>query len=236
MNHSFPNSQFAIDRNTKMPQFPQKSTTETFASETWLPKVTLAEIALLPGITTPIQTKDRQTRTVFRKVYRERKEIVIAPQNSAGMFSDIGCLCQMTSWSGANAQDPIVILRGLKRVRISAINETEATAKIETASDDYPANTQNDRQDRRAELLDAFFLRFPEQVGNQTVRPLLERDLPFGTLCDLLSFSCQLNADEYISILGELDVDQRCDIVLEMLMDSNRNFGEIEFPPAFSWN
>lgn len=219
-----------------MPHSSIKLSVDLRSVEMWLPVVTLSEEILLPGITTPIHTMDRKTRTVFRKAHRERKEIVIAPQNSAGWFSDIGCLSQMTSWSGASPQNPIVILRGLKRVRIAAINETEATANIKTATDDYPAKTQNDRAVRRAELLNAFFSRFPEQVGNQIVRPLLERDLPFGTLCDLLSFSCQLNADEYISILGELDVDQRCVLVMEMLMDSNRNLGEIEFPPAFSWN
>lgn len=219
-----------------MPHSSTKLSVDLRPIEMWLPMVTLAEETLLPGITTPIQTMNRQTRSVFRRAHRERKEVVIAPRNSAGWFSDIGCLSQMTSWSGANAQDPMIILRGLKRVRISEIKETDATANIETVADDYPTKTQNDRSERRAGLLNAFFSRFPEQMGNQTVRPLLERDLSFGTLCDLLSFSCQLTADEYIAILGELNVDQRCDIVLEMLMDSNRNLGEIEFPPAFSWN
>ncbi len=142
----------------------------------------------------------------------------------------------MSAWSGANTQDPMVIIRGLKRVRIATFDEAKESVRIDNATDYYPIKTQQGRNVRRAELLKTFFSRFPEQVENQIVRPLLARDLPFGTLCDLLSVNCLLKTDEYIAILGELDVDQRCDLVMEMLMDSNRNLGEIEFPPPFSWN
>ena len=219
-----------------MPHFPTKPTTSTRLNSCWLPVVSLEETILLPGLTVPIHELSRKTRSLFRKASRQRKEVVIAPQNSAGCFSDIGCRCQMTGWSGANTQNPLIIVRGLKRVRIETINQESQTAHIENVLDHYPEKSGFDREERRSELLQVFLSRFPKQTTNQFTQPLLERDLPFGTLCDVLAFSCKLSTVEYIVLLSELDVDQRCDFVLEMLLDANRNLSEIEFPPPFSWN
>jgi len=213
-----------------------KSANDLNSIRTDLPMITLADQAVLPGITVPIHTMDRKTRTILQKAYQDQQKVVVIAKNSAGWFSEIGCLCEVTASAEAETHGPLVILKGLKRVRIAAIDETTETVTVETVSDHYPAKSQNDRKKLREELMRAFFSQFPEQARNQIVKPMLECDLPFGSLCDLLSFNCKLNPTEYVAILGELDVDQRCDFVLELLMDVQRNPGKAEFPPPFSSN
>jgi len=94
----------------------------------------------------------------------------------------------------------------------------------------------------RSELLDGFF-DLQKRIGEdgESSTQLMEKNLPLGTLADMIAFSIDLGIFQQQQILGAVQVTSRCRKLIQFM---DEKLAEItsdqklicEFPPEFSYN
>ncbi len=135
-----------------------------------------------------------------------------------------------------------LMLQGLRRARLVTELETDLPYRLgmlEVVEDVYPQTPMIDRERRQEELVEWFGKVYPKLGFQAEVVHALGSGMQLGELCDVLAHSLKLPPEDAQRLLAQADVDQRSDLVLEMLKNQFRGTLEPvgrDFPPGFSMN
>jgi len=135
-----------------------------------------------------------------------------------------------------------LMLQGLRRAKLVIELETDLPyrlGKLELVQDVYPQTPVIDRDRRQEELVDWFRKAYPKLGLEADLIHALGSGVGLGELCDVIAHSLKLPPEAAQRLLAQADVDQRSDIVLEMLKLQFRGTFEStgrDFPPGFSLN
>jgi len=136
-----------------------------------------------------------------------------------------------------------VITQGLSRARLISELETDLpyrVGELELIQDVYPQTPVIDRDRRQEELVDWFRRVYPDLGLDAELVGALGSGVDLGELCDVISHALRLAPDDALRLLSQADVDQRSDLVLEMLKlqcrGASAGAAGREFPPGFSLN
>lgn len=136
-----------------------------------------------------------------------------------------------------------LVLKGIHRAVVVEEPVTDLPyrmGKLELYRDFYSRDTRLNREVRHKELLLSFRRLFPRNQMDALFSQVLESDIPLGVLCDILAHALKMPPTAKQSVLEELDVDVRSDLILARVRDALSAAGlEIaasRFPPEFSLN
>jgi uncharacterized protein len=135
-----------------------------------------------------------------------------------------------------------LMLQGLRRAKLVTELETDLPYRLgmlEVVEDYYPQTPLIDRERRQEELVDWFRRAYPKLGMEADIIHALGSGMGLGDLCDIIAHSLKLPPNDAQQLLAQADVDQRSDLVLEMLKIQFRETLEPagrDFPPGFSLN
>jgi Lon protease-like protein len=136
-----------------------------------------------------------------------------------------------------------LLLQGLARARVVEEVQNDRLYRVAQAELLFTASTISPHEERRlrrhlGEQVPGWFPANPQLV--EQFQKLLQRDLPLGALCDILSFALPLEPAFKQQLLEELDVERRIDRLLTRLKTPPAAMpaetGPRKFPPEFSVN
>lgn len=155
---------------------------------------------------------------------------------------DTVCLGKVISNEQLEDGRHYLMLQGLRRAKLVTELETDLPYRLgmlELIPDVYPQTPIIDRGRRQEELVDWFRKAYPKLGMEADIIHALGSGIQLGELCDVIAHSLKLPPENAQQLLAQADVDQRSDLVLEMLKLQFRgtfeNAGR-EFPPGFSLN
>lgn len=196
--------------------------------------VSLAKVAIFPGMLVPILATQEQQIRVFDRAWQSNGKVLIVGSGLVDAHRAIGCLTEIISFRFDDDHNAVVVIKGLYRSRVKS--KSDGGFASQELSDSYPAATQPHRRQQRERLLAAFEKRFPPITENHILTPAISYDLPFGQLCDLLAASCQLSEENYACLLAETDVDQRSEVLLQILLSEQSSESKSLVIPTFTLN
>lgn len=200
-------------------------------SATEICHVSLPGVVIFPGMSLPIKVTGESHLRAFEQAWQQGEEVLLtSTRGNAG----VGCLVEIQEFRFDGDHNGFVVIHGVSRQQICSNQETLSKGK--ELQDIYQGAKQSDRLSKREQLLSAFYAKFPVFAENQFLLPALESELPFGTLCDVLAASCHLSDEDYARLLAAINVDQRCDLLMEILLRNVKPESESHFPPVFSVN
>jgi uncharacterized protein len=137
-----------------------------------------------------------------------------------------------------------LLTQGVSRARLVSEQESDLpyrVAQFELLEDIYPPEPVIDRLRRQQELVGEFRQLFPKIDVDASLIYALEADIPLGELCDVIAHALRLEPSVSQQVLEQPDVDQRSDLLLDLIRSINRQSDPIEktrqkFPPSFSVN
>lgn len=135
-----------------------------------------------------------------------------------------------------------LMLQGLRRAQLVTELETDLPYRLgmlELVEDIYPQTPVIDRERRQEELVNWFRRAYPKLGLEADIIHALGSDMQLGELCDVIAHSLKLPPENAQQLLAQANVDQRSDLVLEMLKLQFRGTLEPagrDFPPGFSLN
>jgi len=152
-----------------------------------------------------------------------------------------------------------LLLAGIKRVRIVRELPPEKLfreAEVELLDDDYSHAGAANRAKLQQLLLNSFKGYLPNMPEvHQQLEELLCTEMSLGMLTDLVAYTLRFPLDAKVALLGEVDVDRRCEALLQHLRDpsalfdaakeladaANETHGQgglhgLKWPPDFSAN
>lgn len=215
------------------------------------PLFPLPSVALLPHVVQPLH--------VFEERYRELTTHALAGERLIAMavlqpgwetrydrkdvpIYPLVCLSRIELDQRLPDGRYLLLLRGLQRARILQELSTARPyreAHLELLADVYSRQPGVSRARRRRELLEQFFRLHAAGPEIPSLPEIVERELSLGALCDVLAFASGLTTEELLTILNELRVDVRSELVLGHLRRRARECcrtREPGFPPLFSRN
>jgi uncharacterized protein len=155
---------------------------------------------------------------------------------------DTVCLGKVISNEQLEDGRHYLMLQGLHRAKLMNELETDLPYRLgmlELLPDVYPQTPIIDRDRRQEELVDWFRKAYPKLGMEADLIHALGSGIQLGELCDVIAHSLKLPTEAAHRLLAQADVDQRSDLVLEMLKLQFRGTFEPtgrEFPPGFSLN
>lgn len=216
------------------------------------PLFPLPNAALFPHLAQPLHIFETRYREMTADALEHEGLIalgVLKPDHEAlydskeaPVFSSV-CLGKITLHEETEDGRYNIVVHGLTRATILEERSShspyrDAILKIE--QDIYPAATTHQRDQRRAEMVDALRQLFPALIEEVNLKTLLADEIPFGLLCDLTASALHLSPVLAADVLAEVDVDRRSEIVCRELRErmgkSRQPVPTIEFPPPFSVN
>ncbi len=135
-----------------------------------------------------------------------------------------------------------LMLQGLRRAKLVEELKTDLPYRLgmlEVIEDVYPKTPIIDRERRQEELVNWFRKAYPKLGLEADMIHALGSGIQLGELCDVIAHSLKLPPENAQRLLDQVDVDQRSDLVLELLKLQFRGTFEPtgrEFPPGFSLN
>lgn len=177
--------------------------------------VELPEVTIFPGFLQPVKVAAQTALHALEGAHLNQTSIVLSATLDETDEKRIGCLVAVQSFEFCEDRSALVILKGISRVSFNLANGV-ATNVIELR-DNYDQALLTERVDLRKKLLDAFYQKNSHWEQNQMTRSVFDFDLPLGRLCDLLAANHSLSKEQYQYVLSTLNVDERCEIVLDYL-------------------
>jgi uncharacterized protein len=212
----------------------------------------LPNLVLFPHVMQPLH--------IFERRYREMLEDALATDRLIAMsllaqgwerdyegrppIRSMACLGRITTHFRLADGTYNVLLLGLRRVRIVRELEPKRAfreAQLEICDDFYPpqeAPRHSDLQRRLREAVVQILPRLPEV--HEQLDQLLENDVSLGMLTDVLGYTLDIDLGEKQTLLEEINVYDRAEMLLGHLSALADNFAderaEDKFPPLFSAN
>lgn len=155
---------------------------------------------------------------------------------------DVVCLGKVIADECLEDGRHYLMLQGLRRAKLMSELDTDLPYRLgmlELVDDVYPKEPLIDRVRRQEELVDWFQKAYPKLGMEAEMINALGTDIPLGELCDIIAHSLKLPPENAQRLLALADVDQRSDLVLEMLKLQYRETlepADRTFPPDFSLN
>jgi uncharacterized protein len=135
-----------------------------------------------------------------------------------------------------------LLMQGLRRAKLVTELKTDLPYRLgmlDLVEDVYPQIPVIDRERRQEELVDWFRRAYPKLGLEADMVHALGSGMQLGELCDVIAHSLKLPPENAQRLLSQANVDERSDLVLEMLKLQFRGTFEPngrEFPPGFSLN
>lgn len=158
-------------------------------------------------------------------------------------LAPVACLGRVLTWQSQPKMRYNLLLVGLRRVRIVRELPPERSfreAEVEVLEDRYSASAATAREALQQSLTSSFEAMLPE-VGDagEMFNQISAKNISLGTLSDVISYALDLDLQEKLSLLKELDVDRRAQMLLSHLQREACDPADeraAAFPPAFSAN
>ena len=227
-----------------------------FLSEEFLGKVRLfplPNLVLFPHVMQPLH--------VFEPRYRDLLEDALAGDGLIAMAAlapgwkrdhegrpalyPIACLGRITTHCRLRDGTYNVLLLGLRRVRLLCELSTSRRfreAEAELCDDVCPAHSSAKRKVLRQQLREAVLHVLPTlPEAEEQLDQLLGNDMPLGTLTDVIGYILDIDTGHKLSLLAEVDVLRRAELLLRHLSDAAAELASLQepalyFPPEFSNN
>ncbi len=228
----------------------------SFAVESFSGKVRLfplPNLVLFPHVMQPLH--------IFEPRYRKMLEDALAGDQMVAMallapgwetnyegrppIHPMACLGRITSHFRLADGTYNVLLLGLRRVKL--IYELKSKrrfreAKVEVYEDLYPPQDLEQYDLLRDQLREAFLRILPLlPEAQEQLDQLIETDIPLGMLTDIISYMLDIDLNKKQSLLAEIDVYQRTELLLQYMARAIEDHDEERspfdtFPPLFSAN
>lgn len=211
----------------------------------------IPDLVLFPHVMQPVHVSEPRYRELLDDVLRGSRLITLAVL-APGWQSDYegspplhpyACLARVVVSQLLDDGTRNLLLRGLRRVRLlkelpARKNYREATAML--CEDIYPPNQADQRETLKRDLherLARLLPRLPQQ--REQWEQLLNSSLPLGTLTDVLGHALDLSLADKETLLSEVNVHRRAELLLGHLTRAEHDGGAsvfVKFPPEFSPN
>jgi hypothetical protein len=206
---------------------------------------------LFPNVMLPLHIFEPRYRCMVEDVLRADRYLAIALLRDGWQeqYESKSCPIHETVCLGRVIADErlqdgryYLLMQGLTRARLIVEEQTDLPYRIgqvDPIPDLYPHTPVIDRTRRQAELVGYFRQVFPKLDLDSTLFGTVEDGVPLGELCDLIAHALRPRPEDAQRLLEQVDVDQRSDLLLELLKLQCRDTKEQnarKFPPGFSLN
>lgn len=231
-------------------QFPNASLSASEFSGA-VPLFPLPSVSLFPNVMLPLHVFEPRYRTMVEDVLKSHRTIAMAvlqdgweptyDSNRCPVHKMV-CLGQIVADERLDDGRYFLLVQGLCRAELDHEIQTDRPYRvghIRVRKDVYPAPAIIDRDHRQQELVHYFKQIFDDLDLDSSLIAALESGVPLGELCDVIAHAMRPDADSAKRLLEQADVDQRSDLVLELLkLQYRRSRGPLPrfFPPTFSLN
>lgn len=217
-----------------------------------VPLFPLPNATLFPNVMLPLHIFEPRYRCMVEDILKANRVLAIAllkdgwePQYETKDCSIHPTVCLARVVAEERLEDGRfhLLTQGLCRARLTGEPMTDLPYRlghVEVIEDEYPLPPVIDRIRRQQELVSAFRQIFPKLDMDAELLSTMEEGVPLGELCDVIAHAMRLNAFHAHRLLEQSDVDQRSDLVLQLLRLQCRKpilpTGQRTFPPGFSLN
>lgn len=207
---------------------------------------------LFPNVMLPLHIFEPRYRCMVEDVLKTDRFMAIALlrdgwqeqyESKTCPIHDTVCLGRIVADERLQDGRYYMLMEGICRARLVQEEQTDLPYRIgqlDLIPDVYPHEPVIDRGRRREELVACFREIFPKlNLDSSLLGALEEGHVALGELCDLIAHALRPKAEDAIRLLDQIDVDQRSDLVLEMLKLQCRGAKTPQprtFPPGFSVN
>lgn len=215
------------------------------------PVFPLPNVVLFPHVALPLHVFEPRYREMVEHALENERLIAMALLKSGWEpeydgrppIHEMVCLGRITTDERLESGRYNIVVTGIHRAVV--LEEVDAglpyrVAKLELYRDFYSDEPLVNRKMRQRELLTSFRKLFPNTRSDSLLSQVLEADLPLGVLSDLLAAVLKVEPLQKLSLLEELDVDLRSDLLLDkirrLLSDTPATSLRRMFPPKFSLN
>lgn len=206
---------------------------------------------LFPNVMLPLHIFEPRYRCMAEDVVKTDRFIAIALLRDGWEdkyeakdcpIHDVVCLGRVVADERLQDGRYYMLMQGVCRARLIGEEQTDLPYRIgnlDPIQDIYPHEPVIDRDRRREELVSWFRQVFPKLDLDASLLGALEQGISLGELCDLIAHAMRPRPEDAMRLLQQVDVDQRSDLLLEMLKLQCRS--EVQqtgrpFPPGFSLN
>lgn len=149
--------------------------------------------------------------------------------------SPLVCIGKVFSHQTTEENRHNILLVGIRRARIVEeldVRTAYRQALVEVIDDYYDPNRNGDREFRQRKLVSVYKSAFPAvSAAGSGLTKILKSGIPLGPLTDIISYSVDLPIETKEMLLGQANVDLRCDVLSEMLATWKKTAAQ---PPAKS--
>jgi len=215
----------------------------------------LPNLVMFPHVLQPLHVFEPRYRALLEEALDEDRLIAMAVLSPGWekhyegrpSLADTACLGRVLTHQKVEGDRYNILLAGLRRVRIVRELPPEKMfreADVELIDDIYPSDFASHRPEAQHRLLAQFRRLLPNMPEvHQQLEELLCTDVSLGMLTDLISYTMQLPIDAKVRLLAEANVDQRCEMLLELMARQPAGKGKstggikgLKWPPDFSAN
>lgn len=211
----------------------------------------LPDVVLFPHVALPLHIFEPRYKQMVADALEEERLVAMAllkpgwepDYDGRPPIHEMVCLGRITTDERLDSGKYNIIVTGIHRAVV--VDELDAglpyrIGKLELYRDFYSNELLVDRKGRQRDLLTSFRRLFPNTRSDSLLNQVLEADLPLGVLSDLLSAVLKIDPLQKLSLLEELDVDLRSDLLLDkiqrLLPAAGNAASRRVFPPKFSLN
>lgn len=207
---------------------------------------------LFPNVLLPLHIFEPRYRCMVEDVLKSDRLIAIAMlkegweanyESKECPVHETVCLAQVIAEECLDDGKFNLLTQGICRARLIGEDQTDLPYRVghlEVVEDEYPLPPVIDRIRRQQELVSAFRQIFPNLDLDSALQSSMEEGVPLGELCDVIAHAMRLDPFHAHRLLEQADVDQRSDLILELLKLQCREpilpSGLRQFPPGFSLN
>lgn len=195
-----------------------------------VPVLPLPSAVLFPHLSIPLQVYEEPFQQLISDVLRGDRLLAIAllkenwdvPGGSSLEIHEMVCLARIVAEERLPSGRFNLVVHGIYRAAIVEELTSQRPYRliqVELYRDFYPLEPACGRKIRQRELLNCARRLSPHSAIDPLFAQLLETDMPFGALCDLLANVLPLNPVHKQEVLDELDVDVRSEILLGHLQE-----------------
>lgn len=167
-----------------------------------------------------------------------------AEPSAAAPIGPFVCIARIVSHVSTEDGRHNVLLLGARRARLLRELETQRSfrmAEVAPIAEVYPPEGVAARQTLRQRVLEAFADVIPPAGDVQrNLHELMAGQMPLGPITDIISFTLQFDYRRKLALLGEGNVDQRAEQLVQALKQlaaaAASEPGNEGFPPPFSVN
>ena len=216
-----------------------------------VPLFPLPNVALFPNVMLPLHVFEPRYRQMVETVLNTDRIIALAALKDDWQLSyetkdcpihETVCLGQIVAEERLSDGRYCLLIQGICRAQLLSEVETSLPYRVGQVSlvkDLYPTIPVIDRNRRQQELVHYFQQIVADIDLDSSLIQALESGVPLGELCDVIAHAMRLDAQKAQRLLEQVDVDQRSDLVLELLKHQCRRpkfDAKRTFPPKFSLN